>query len=70
MKHAAQTSEKCSVSGCKNDSERSLPGDKVKSALPELQFEGEGRKIALCKEHYKAFKKATKDERKVERAYW
>ena len=70
MKHAAQTSDKCSVSGCGNEAEHSLPAEKVRKALKDLRFDGEGKHLALCKEHYKQFKKATKDERKTEHAYW
>lgn len=70
MKHAAHISEKCSVSGCKKEAEHSLSGEKAASALEGFKFEGDGRKIALCREHYKTYKKATKADRTVEQAYW
>lgn len=70
MRHAAQAPDRCSVSGCKSEAEHSLPAEKVRGALGDLRFEGEGKHLALCREHYKQFKKATKDERKIEQAYW
>jgi len=51
---------KCSVTGCGNDAIRSLPTDKVKAASLKV---GEARRTYLCKEHYKEFKKNTKQER-------
>ncbi|MDD5502137.1 MAG: hypothetical protein PHH26_01595 [Candidatus Thermoplasmatota archaeon] len=70
MKHAAQTSEKCSVAGCKNEAEHSVPSEKATGALKDVKIEGDGRKVSLCREHYKSYKKATKTDRTVERAYW
>lgn len=70
MKHAVKESERCQVSGCGKDAERSLPADKVRGALKDLKFETDGRRISLCKEHYKQYKKETRDERKLEKTYW
>jgi len=55
---------KCSVTGCGNDAVRSLPVDKVKSAGLKV---GEARRVYLCKEHYKEFKKETKKDRVLEK---
>jgi len=62
--------ELCGVQGCGKESRRSLSTTKVKEALPELKLIGEPRRIHLCKDHYRQFRKKTKQEREVERAAW
>ena len=57
---------KCSVSGCDKAGVRSLSTSKVEGT--GLSISGASKKTVLCKEHYKEWKKATKDERDVERA--
>ena len=57
---------KCSVSGCDKDGRRSLTTSKVEGT--GLSISGGSKKTVLCKEHYKEWKKATKEERDVERA--
>ncbi len=54
---------KCSVEGCGADAERSLSREKV--AGSGLKVVGEGRRVYLCNQHYKAWKKATKKEREL-----
>ena len=57
---------KCNVSGCDEDSVRSLNTQKVEAA--GLNVESTGKKSLLCKTHYKEWKKETKDDRELERA--
>ena len=57
--------EKCHVSGCGEDSERSISRKKVKDAM-DWSLKGEDKRAQLCKTHYREFKKATKEERKIE----
>ena len=57
--------KKCQVEGCDQDSERSIPRKKVKAAM-DWTLNGEDKNARLCKNHYKEFKKATKEERKLE----
>lgn len=57
---------KCNVIGCDKDGLRSLSTSKVEGT--GLSISDVGKKTALCKEHYKEWKKATKDERDIERA--
>ena len=57
---------KCNVSGCNKDGVRSLSTSKVEGT--GLSIAGGSKKTVLCKEHYKEWKKATKDEREIERA--
>jgi len=59
----------CDVTGCKEEKKRSLSRKNVSNAT-DLSLEGEGRKVNLCKEHYKEYKKATKKDREIERAGW
>jgi hypothetical protein len=58
------------VAGCGKEARRSLSAKKVKEALPDLALPESGRRVALCKAHYKAFRKKTKEERKLERLAW
>jgi hypothetical protein len=55
---------KCSVTGCGDDAVRSLPTDKVKAAGLKVE---KARRVYLCKEHYKEFKRNTKQERVLEK---
>jgi len=60
-----ETAEACQISGCDEPGERSISRKKVKDAL-DRKLEGDGKRIRLCKTHYREFKKATKEERKLE----
>jgi len=57
---------KCSVDGCTNDGVRSINTTKVEKA--GLRVISTGKKTVLCKQHYKEYKKASKDDRELERA--
>ena len=54
----------CSVEGCSREAVRSLPADKVEAA--GLKVKG-SRRVYLCKEHYKEYKKAIKKEKTLEK---
>ena len=56
----------CNVDDCENDAVRSLNTKKVEDA--GLRLNSSNKKSGLCKEHYKEWKKATKDDRSLERA--
>lgn len=45
------------------------PG-KVSAALPNEKIRPEARTVGLCHDHYRDFKKATKEERELDRASW
>jgi hypothetical protein len=63
--------ERCKVSGCKEDGERSVSAKKYQAALPGVSMDGEvGRRIMLCKKHYRDFRKKTKEERELDRLGW
>ena len=57
---------KCNVQGCDKDGARSLNTTKVENA--GLHVSSAGKKTVLCKEHYKEYKKESKDDRDLERA--
>ena len=61
--------DKCSVEGCSGLAHRSLSRKKVAEAMA-ISLKAESRKVHLCKEHYKAYKKATKKDRELERLGW
>ena len=60
----------CDITGCKLEVKRSLSFKKVQSALPNMKFGNVGKKVHLCKDHYKEYKRATKDKRKIETLTW
>ncbi len=55
----------CSVSGCSKEAARSISTEKAQSAGLKV---GSGQKrVFLCKEHYKEFKKKTKRDKTLEK---
>jgi len=54
---------KCSVANCGEEAIRSVSVPRAKAAGLDV----EGRRAYLCKEHYKTYKKGSKEERRVER---
>ncbi|HEY7506701.1 MAG TPA: hypothetical protein VH621_03785 [Nitrososphaera sp.] len=59
---------KCSAGGCENPAERSMSGSKA-SMAPDMGLSG-SKRVYLCREHYKEWKKLTKEDRDNERARW
>ncbi len=57
---------KCNVDGCDKDGARSINTRKVENA--DLRVTSAGKKSVLCKEHYKEYKKESKEDRDLERA--
>lgn len=59
---------KCSVIGCDKEAEKSLAYERASMAKSlNLQI---GSRAYLCKEHYKIWKKETKEIREIERLRW
>jgi hypothetical protein len=59
---------RCDVSGCANNAERSLSRAEIGNS--GLTVGGDGRRVYLCHDHYKQWKKATKKSRSMERSRW
>lgn len=57
----------CSVKGCSGAAVRSL--SKAKLAEGNLEVSGE-RRVYLCREHYKQWKKGAKKQEDMERLRW
>ena len=57
--------EKCSVSGCGREAARSLSVDKVKAA--GINVSTAEKRVFICKEHYKDFKKKTKKDKTLDK---
>tara|TARA_B100000809_G_scaffold20120_1_gene17755 strand:- start:3651 stop:3875 length:225 start_codon:yes stop_codon:yes gene_type:complete len=55
----------CSVSGCNNSMKRSIPRKRVEK-VGELKLQDSNRKVNLCSDCYRIFKKATKKDRTME----
>ena len=73
MKHKPRESKAdiCGVENCKEQGRKSLSTKKVKSAVPNLKLRTDiGKRVHLCKNHYKEYKKKTKKERELERLAW
>lgn len=62
--------EVCGVSGCGQEAVRSVPLDKAKDVLSGKSLAADFRRVHLCREHYRAFRKATKKDRELERLGW
>ncbi len=58
----------CAVPECGAPAVRSLARSEVRKAFPQLS--AEGRRAHLCRDHYKAWKKATKAARRLDRLAW
>ncbi|MDD1743608.1 MAG: hypothetical protein LUO85_03180 [Methanomassiliicoccales archaeon] len=54
----------CEVLGCTKPAERSVSAENAKSA--GLKFEEGLKRVHLCKDHYRQFKKETKQDRVLE----
>lgn len=57
----------CDVPGCQNESFKTVPADLAKKVF---DIDQKKTKVHLCKEHYKEYKKQTKQEREVGRMDW
>lgn len=55
---------KCMVEGCGNFAERSLSTEQVSKS--SIKIGGNARRVYLCHEHYKQWKKETKKARELE----
>jgi hypothetical protein len=62
--------ETCSITGCGEEAARSVPANKLKSALPDVSIERDRGRVRICKRHYRKYKKATKEDRELHRLSW
>ncbi len=60
--------EPCVVRGCGAPSVRHLALAEARKAFTDLPEKG--RRAPLCRDHYREWKKATKDARKLDRLGW
>jgi hypothetical protein len=60
-KSAVKGSEGCDVIDCSNPGERSISGKAATDA--GLKVDEELKRVHLCKEHYKAYKKQSRQDR-------
>ncbi len=58
----------CNVNGCSNQAERSLSREQL--GRSGLSVGSDGRRVYLCHEHYKAWKKSMKKDKSLERTRW
>jgi hypothetical protein len=60
--------EPCIVPGCGAASARRLALAEARKAFPQLP--DKGRRAPLCRDHYREWKKSTKEARKLDRLGW
>ena len=60
--------ETCAVRGCASPPVRHLALAEAKRAFDDLPEKG--RRAPLCREHYREWKKATRESRKLDRLGW
>ncbi len=65
---APEGEEPCLVPGCGAESIRRLALSEARKAFPNLPEKG--RRAPLCREHYRAWKKTTKQQRALDRITW
>ncbi|HTP53676.1 MAG TPA: hypothetical protein VML94_01770 [Thermoplasmata archaeon] len=63
-----EETEPCLVKGCGAPSVRHLALAEARRGFPDLPEKG--RRAPLCREHYREWKKATRDARKLDRLGW
>jgi len=56
---------KCSISSCNKEAVRSVSTEKAKST--GLNFASSEKRVYLCRDHYKEFKKKTKKDKTIEK---
>ncbi len=65
-RHEEPPAEPCAVAECGQPAVRHLALAEARKGLPEV-LPKEGRRAPLCRAHYKAWKKATKEARTLDR---
>lgn len=61
--------QECDVIGCTKTAERSVAGKKFSAAVSDAKVP-DSRRVRVCKDHYRKFRKKTKADRKLERLDW
>ena len=65
---SAPPTETCLVAGCTSEAVRNLSLTEARKGFPGLPEKG--RRAPLCRVHYREWKKATKESRKLDRLDW
>ncbi|MFQ6060846.1 MAG: hypothetical protein ACE5KV_06090 [Thermoplasmata archaeon] len=59
----------CDLKGCSKPAVRSISAKKFSSAMPDARIPST-RRVHICKDHYKKYRKKTKKDRKLQRLDW
>jgi hypothetical protein len=59
----------CSVLGCQESADRSMSLAKAKMSQ-DLDFDNSKKRVYLCRNHYKDWKKSSKNDRENARLRW
>ncbi len=68
MTPEAPAVDTCAVPGCSGEAIRHLTLAEARKAFPDLG--DKGRRAPLCRDHYREWKKSTKEARKLDRLGW
>ena len=63
-RHAIKEHKTCDIKGCEAESERSISGNAAEEV--KLKVDEGLKRVHLCKEHYREFKKQSKKDRQLE----
>jgi hypothetical protein len=63
-----EAAKRCAIPNCGGEAVRSLSLTEARRAFPQLSEKG--RRAPLCRDHYKEWKKSTKEARKLDRLAW
>jgi len=63
-------SKTCDVKGCDGASKRTVSSKALEKSPVGFTLEKEGKRISLCKDHYREFRKSTKKDRTMDRLAW
>jgi len=63
-RHAIKEHKTCDIQDCEAESERSISGSAAEEV--KLKVEDGLKRVHLCKEHYREFKKQSKKDRQLE----
>ncbi|NLX47809.1 MAG: hypothetical protein GXY70_06555 [Euryarchaeota archaeon] len=63
-RHATKAKKTCDIKGCGSEAERSISGKAANNA--DLKVDEGLKRVHLCKEHYRDYKKASRKTREIE----
>ncbi|MBN1110270.1 MAG: hypothetical protein JXA45_05865 [Methanomassiliicoccales archaeon] len=63
-RHATERNKQCDVKGCGSEAERSVSGEAAVDA--GLKVDEGKKRVHLCKEHYREYKRSSRKDRQLQ----